>query len=245
MDKRMIICAITAALLGGGLVWAADHRAQDAGIAGWSTLNAGMAQALGVADEGTDGESSADGAAGGSVADGKAVGAGAVDSSGGASGEAAGGGMAGNGAVGGSVAGGASSGVTGNAATGGVTVDTRAGGSVTGNGAAGGNDASAAGSGVVDGAVTNGGTPSNGAATATAGAEATGIAAPAADDGRINVNTADAKALMDLPGIGEKKAQAIIDYRSSKGAFRSANDLGKVKGIGLKLLEKLKPLVTF
>lgn len=61
MDKRMIICAITAALLGGGLVWAADHRAQDAGIAGWSTLNAGMAQALGVADEGTDGESSADG----------------------------------------------------------------------------------------------------------------------------------------------------------------------------------------
>lgn len=29
MDKRLIICAITAALLGGGLVWAADHRAQD------------------------------------------------------------------------------------------------------------------------------------------------------------------------------------------------------------------------
>ncbi|MEI2399226.1 ComEA family DNA-binding protein, partial [Paenibacillus phytohabitans] len=43
----------------------------------------------------------------------------------------------------------------------------------------------------------------------------------------------------------EKKAQAIIEYRSSKGAFRSLTDLGKVKGIGPKLLEQLKPLVAF
>lgn len=64
-------------------------------------------------------------------------------------------------------------------------------------------------------------------------------------DGKINVNIADAAALMDLPGIGAKKAQAIIDYRSSKGAFRSLSDLGEVKGIGPKLLEKLKPLVIF
>lgn len=66
-----------------------------------------------------------------------------------------------------------------------------------------------------------------------------------AADGRINVNIADTAALMDLPGIGEKKAQAIIEYRSSKGAFRSLTDLGKVKGIGPKLLEQLKPLVAF
>ncbi|WP_052421452.1 helix-hairpin-helix domain-containing protein [Paenibacillus sp. FSL R7-0273] len=70
-------------------------------------------------------------------------------------------------------------------------------------------------------------------------------AAPAAADGRINVNTADAAALMDLPGIGEKKAQAIIDYRDSKGAYRSLADLGKVKGIGPKMLEKLEALVVF
>lgn len=89
----------------------------------------------------------------------------------------------------------------------------------------------------------NGGVGGNG--TAGAGAAAAASNAPAAADGRINVNTADAKALMDLPGIGEKKAQAIIDYRTSKGVFRSYSDLGKVKGIGPKLLEKLKPLVAF
>jgi len=59
------------------------------------------------------------------------------------------------------------------------------------------------------------------------------------------VNTAGAKELMDLPGIGEKKAQAMIDYRNREGAFRSLSDLGKVKGIGPKMLEKLKPIVIF
>lgn len=68
---------------------------------------------------------------------------------------------------------------------------------------------------------------------------------PVVQDGKVNVNTASNKDLMDLPGIGEKKAQAIIDYRSSVGAFHSLSDLGKVKGIGTKMLEKLKPLVVF
>ncbi|ULO10251.1 helix-hairpin-helix domain-containing protein [Paenibacillus sp. 19GGS1-52] len=67
----------------------------------------------------------------------------------------------------------------------------------------------------------------------------------ATQDGMVNVNTAASAELMNLPGIGEKKAQAIIDYRSSNGPFHSLSDLGKVKGIGTKMLEKLKALVLF
>ncbi|KOR88343.1 helix-hairpin-helix domain-containing protein [Paenibacillus solani] len=66
---------------------------------------------------------------------------------------------------------------------------------------------------------------------------------PTDQNGLINVNTADAAALMDLPGIGEAKAKAIIDYRNQFGPFRSKADLMNVKGIGPKILEKMKPYV--
>ncbi|NOY53622.1 MAG: helix-hairpin-helix domain-containing protein [Deltaproteobacteria bacterium] len=60
---------------------------------------------------------------------------------------------------------------------------------------------------------------------------------------RVDLNRASAEQLCALPGIGEKKAQAIIDYRLKKGNFSAVEDLLRVKGIGEKLFEKIKPRV--
>lgn len=59
----------------------------------------------------------------------------------------------------------------------------------------------------------------------------------------INLNQASETELMTLPNVGAKRAQDIIDYRSQQ-AFQKTEDLGRVPGIGPKLLEKLLPLVT-
>lgn len=61
--------------------------------------------------------------------------------------------------------------------------------------------------------------------------------------GLININTAGLAELQEIPGIGEKKAQAIIHYRNEHGSFQSVNDLTQVKGIGTKMLEKMKPYI--
>ena len=56
----------------------------------------------------------------------------------------------------------------------------------------------------------------------------------------VNINQASIKNLMTLHGLAEKKAQAIVAYREAHGEFSSADQLVAVKGIGKKLLEKLK-----
>ena len=56
---------------------------------------------------------------------------------------------------------------------------------------------------------------------------------------KVNINTADAATLDEvLLNVGPAKAQAIVDYRTANGAFRSAEQLAMVKGIGLKTIEK-------
>lgn len=63
------------------------------------------------------------------------------------------------------------------------------------------------------------------------------------DDGLININSATAAELEELPRIGEALAGRIITFREENGPFRSIEDLGNVSGIGEKMLEALRPLV--
>ena len=64
-----------------------------------------------------------------------------------------------------------------------------------------------------------------------------------AGDGRVNINTADAKMLCTLPGIGESKAQAILAYREEKGGFQSIEEIKSVSGIGNGVYSKIKDLI--
>jgi competence ComEA-like helix-hairpin-helix protein len=60
----------------------------------------------------------------------------------------------------------------------------------------------------------------------------------------INLNTASEKDLVNLPGIGEKTAQKIIEYRKQIKKFTSINQLLNVKGIGNSKLNKIKKFVS-
>ena len=57
--------------------------------------------------------------------------------------------------------------------------------------------------------------------------------------GPVDINTADAATIAkELQGIGLSRAQAIVAYREKNGAFRNADELRKIKGIGAKVLER-------
>ena len=57
----------------------------------------------------------------------------------------------------------------------------------------------------------------------------------------MDINTADAKELDELPQVGPSTAEKIIEYRSHHGKFRTLDELEEVPGIGPKTLEKIKP----
>lgn len=61
---------------------------------------------------------------------------------------------------------------------------------------------------------------------------------------KVNLNTANLSELQTVSGIGQKRAQDILDYREANGKFNSVDDLKNVSGVGAKTLEKLKEYVT-
>lgn len=62
----------------------------------------------------------------------------------------------------------------------------------------------------------------------------------------VNINIADAQKISNsLSGIGLKKAQAVVDYRTKNGEFKTLDDLNKVSGIGDKTIEKIKADILF
>lgn len=66
-----------------------------------------------------------------------------------------------------------------------------------------------------------------------------------ASNAKVNINKADASMLQKLSGIGEKKAQAIMDYRNKVGKIKSVAELSKIDGLGDTTIEKIAPYLTF
>ncbi|MBW2518705.1 MAG: helix-hairpin-helix domain-containing protein [Deltaproteobacteria bacterium] len=64
------------------------------------------------------------------------------------------------------------------------------------------------------------------------------------DNSKININAAPAEELVQLKNIGPKKAEAIVNFRETKGPFRVPADLIKVPGIGPKTFEANKERIV-
>ncbi|MDY6951921.1 MAG: ComEA family DNA-binding protein [Thermodesulfobacteriota bacterium] len=79
---------------------------------------------------------------------------------------------------------------------------------------------------------------------AVAGGHKGGAEAHATEGGKININTASVEELTQLKGVGEKYAEAIVQFRKAHGPFKHVEDIVKVPGIGSKTFETNKDQIT-
>lgn len=63
-------------------------------------------------------------------------------------------------------------------------------------------------------------------------------------EGVVNINTASVEELTRLPGIGQSKAQAIVDLRDNRGPFRRVEQILFVRGVGRATFRRLRPMLT-
>ena len=61
--------------------------------------------------------------------------------------------------------------------------------------------------------------------------------------GNIDINTATVTELTELSGIGQSKAEAIVEYRTKNGNFKSVDDLTNVPGIGESTLNRIRDYI--
>jgi len=73
---------------------------------------------------------------------------------------------------------------------------------------------------------------------------ASAYAQAAAPKGKVNINTATVAELETLPRVGPKVAQRIVDFRTKNGNFKRVEEIMKVQGIGEKVYENIKDLIT-
>jgi competence protein ComEA len=70
------------------------------------------------------------------------------------------------------------------------------------------------------------------------------VEAETQDSLQIDINTADAEELDELPEVGPATAETIVEYRRTNGMFRSVGELEEIPGIGPATLEKIEPFAT-
>lgn len=94
------------------------------------------------------------------------------------------------------------------------------------------------------GAPVSGAAVSDSAAVASTSPAATSTSAGMTEDGKVILNLATLADLRHLPGVGAKRADAILALRTRLGHFKHVNDLLRVKGIGVKGLKKILPHIV-